>query len=127
MKAHGLVNPAVSAAVARLGHGQTLVIADPGLPLPAGVEVIDLSLTLGIPSFSDVLAAVTEELVIEAAVIASEAGDLPRQWVSGCITAPVSELSHAEFKAQLPQASAIIRTGEPTPYANVILRAGVPF
>ncbi|MCC5890296.1 MAG: D-ribose pyranase, partial [Alkalibacterium sp.] len=41
--------------------------------------------------------------------------------------AEASYLSHEEFKERSKQAKAIIRTGEVTPYANVILQAGVLF
>ncbi len=37
---------------------------------------------------------------------------------------PVELVPHAEFKRQTASARAVIRTGEFTPYANVILVAG---
>ena len=40
---------------------------------------------------------------------------------------PVSTLSHEDFKALTRGARAIVRSGEFSPYANVILRAGVVF
>ncbi|PFV41789.1 D-ribose pyranase, partial [Bacillus cereus] len=36
-------------------------------------------------------------------------------------------VSHEQFKEHTKKAKAIIRTGEATPYANVILHAGVIF
>jgi len=44
MKKSGLLNPQLCAAVARLGHTQTFVVADAGLPIPHEVPVIDLAL-----------------------------------------------------------------------------------
>jgi len=42
-------------------------------------------------------------------------------------TIPVDEVSHDEFKRMTQQARAVVRTGEFTPYANVILISGVVF
>lgn len=50
MRKSGLLNPALAGAVARLGHTDTFVIADCGLPIPHEVPVIDLTLIFGIPT-----------------------------------------------------------------------------
>jgi D-ribose pyranase len=47
MKRHGHLNREVSRVLARMGHTDSIVIADCGLPIPNGVECIDLSLSLG--------------------------------------------------------------------------------
>jgi D-ribose pyranose/furanose isomerase RbsD len=39
----------------------------------------------------------------------------------------LERVPHEEFKAQVGHARFVVRTGEATPYANVLLRAGVPF
>jgi D-ribose pyranase len=39
----------------------------------------------------------------------------------------VTAIPHEEFKARTAAARAVVRTGEFTPYANVILIAGVTF
>ncbi len=131
MKKNGILNPALSAAIARIGHTDSLVIADPGLPIPDGIEVIDLSLVCGVPSLLDVLKAVLDELVVESCILASEMetcsgtlygqtrdllGDLP------CVMVP-----HEEFKVRTGRAKTLIRTGETTSFANIILVAGVNF
>jgi D-ribose pyranase len=40
---------------------------------------------------------------------------------------PIVTVPHQSFKAQTHSARAVIRTGEFTPYANIILEAGVVF
>ena len=45
MKKTPLLNIALSRVIASLGHGDVLVIGDAGLPVPPGVELIDLALT----------------------------------------------------------------------------------
>ncbi|MCL1994048.1 MAG: D-ribose pyranase [Spirochaetes bacterium] len=131
MKKGGILNPAIMSALAGIGHTEYLVIADSGLPLPAGVEVIDLSLTKGVPSFLQVLEAVQQEFVIESYVLAKEmpekSNPLYLQTVETLAELPRRLVSHEEFKKLLGSAYAIIRTGEATPYANVILVGGVDF
>jgi len=131
MKKTPLLNIALSETIAGLGHGDLLVIADAGLPAPAGVRRIDLALTRGMPPFIDTLKAVLQEMQVGSLILAEETG-----WVSPKIQAeiqdalpdtPVKIVSHEEFKEITRRAQAIVRTGEMTSYANVILVAGIVF
>ena len=127
MKKAGILNPALAAAIARLGHTDTFVIADCGLPIPRTVPVIDLSLVAGIPRFTDVLDAVLAEVSTEGAVVAAEAqGGVAAEWIAPRLQ-PVAYVPHEALKAMVGQAAFVIRTGEATSYANVIVRCGVPF
>lgn len=131
MKKTTLLNAELSRLIATLGHGDMLVIGDAGLPIPGGVQRIDLALMPGIPAINDVLHAVLSEMQVERAVIASEAkqatgGELPA-WCQQVQPTPVTAVTHAEFKALTGSARAVVRTGEFTPYANIILCAGVVF
>lgn len=131
MKKIGLLNQPLSAVIAGLGHMDTLVIADAGLPIPAGVQRIDLAVSAGLPSFLDVLKAVLGEMQVESALIAAEMQGRSPQMYSALLatlgTIPVTTVSHAVFKGQTTSARAVVRTGEFTPYANVILVSGVVF
>ena len=129
MKRTALLHAELSHAIATLGHGDLLVIGDVGLPIPPGPRRIDLALTPGIPAVADVLRVVLSELQVERSVIATEAreragGHLPA-WVADGL-APVA-VPHEEFKHLCQQARVMVRTGECTPYANIILVAGVTF
>ncbi len=129
MKRTALLHAELSHAIATLGHGDMLVIGDVGLPIPSGPRRIDLALTPGIPAVADVLRVVLEEMQIEKAVIATEAmerngGQLPA-WCQ--LPMQPSTVSHEDFKRLTQQARVMVRTGECTPYANVILVAGVTF
>lgn len=127
MRRSGLINPALVAAVARLGHTQTFVVADCGLPIPRGMEVIDLSVTFGTPRFADVLHAILDEVVAEGATVAEEVRGLEAErWVTERLPA-VAYVPHEELKRLVAEAQFVVRTGEATPYANVIVRCGVPF
>lgn len=124
MRKSGLLNPALTSAVARLGHTDTFIIADCGLPIPHAVPVIDLTLTFGIPTFADTLGALLEEVVVEAATIADST---PPEVRSLLPAVPLTEVSHDDLKSEVAHASFVVRTGSTTPFANVILRSGVPF
>lgn len=131
MKKNGILNPALCAAIAGIGHTDTLVIADPGLPLPDGVPVIDLSLVRNIPAFADVLQAVADEFVIESFILASELREKSADCFADVLRllpeTPFTEIPHQQFKEMTRSAKTIIRTGETTPFANIILVAGVNF
>lgn len=127
MKKSGIINAALSGALATLGHGHLVVIADCGLPLPESATVVDLSLVRGVPTFAQVLDAVLGELVIEGSMCAREAeGSVVEHWLKERDVMP-RHISHDDLKGLLPVARLIIRTGEATPYANVVLQCGVDF
>jgi D-ribose pyranase len=132
MKRSGLLHAELNRVIAAMGHTDTLVIADVGLPVPRGVPCIDLALLPGLPSFAQVFEAVWAELAVESVTFADEskqhnpsivalAARLAQQGVA------VETISHADFKQRCAQACAIVRTGETSPYANAILHAGVTF
>lgn len=131
MKKDKLLNSEIIRGVAALGHTQMLAVGDAGLPTPEGVPVIDLSLTKGIPSFEQVLQAISIELVIESYVYAEECTRANPQVENSMKKIlqgyPCRQVPHKEFKELLNQAKFVIRTGECTSYANVILVAGVNF
>ncbi|MDJ0782112.1 MAG: D-ribose pyranase [Desulfosarcinaceae bacterium] len=134
MKKTPLLNSHLSRVIAEMGHLDRLVIADAGLPIPKESDRIDLALTKGIPGFLETLEAVRTELEIESVIVAEElqtAGTDSKtlfaaiQGVLGEI--PIQSVSHEAFKALLPTARVVVRTGEFTPYANIVLVAGVAF
>ncbi|AFS71326.1 D-ribose pyranase [Exiguobacterium antarcticum] len=129
MKRHGILNSHISKVLTDLGHTDTVVIADCGLPIPAGVKRIDLALELGTPSFADVVRIVASDMAIEQVTLASEIKDtnVAALEVVTQLDVPQDYVSHEAFKELTKQAKVIIRTGEATPYANVILHAGVIF
>jgi D-ribose pyranase len=131
MKKTTLLNSALSTVIAELGHGDMLVIGDAGLPIPSGPQRIDLALCRGTPSMEAVLSAVLSEMQVESAVVASELASgnpsLLATLKSQLANAAIEQVDHEAFKAITANARAMVRTGECTPYANIILRAGVTF
>lgn len=133
MKKIGTLNRHLSRVIASMGHSDRLVICDSGLPIPRGADVVDLALTTNIPTFTQVLEVILEELEVESAVIASEmesrnqsAFETVRRLLS---QKPIETVPHEQFKKLISngQNVSFVRTGEATPYANVILQSGVTF
>jgi D-ribose pyranase len=129
MKKHGILNRDIAEILAKLGHTDTIVIGDCGLPIPENVRCIDLSLKKGVPTFLDVLEEVLNDMEVESAICAEEIKqDNEKVYSELCNnTFPIQFMSHERFKKETQEAKVIIRTGEITPYANIILQAGVIF
>ena len=72
MQKGGMLNSSIAKVLADLGHTDTIVIGDCGLPVPAGVQKIDLALKPGTPSFQEVVEEVAKNMVIEKVEIAAE-------------------------------------------------------
>ena len=133
MKKAGILNSDISRVLSYLGHTDTICIGDCGLPIPDEVESIDLALCFGEPTFMRTLEIVAADMKIEKIVLAEEI-----KTQNPTVLAQIEELfaglnievayvSHTELKAQTHDCKAVIRTGETTPYANVILQAGCIF
>jgi D-ribose pyranase len=131
VKARGIIHPRLAAVVAAMGHGDLLGIADAGLPIPLQVERVDLGFAPGKPAFLDVVRAILEELQVEAYVLAEESREACPQYVrtlqESLPEAEAMWVDHEELKRLTAGARAVVRTGEFTPYANVLLRSGVDF
>ena len=127
MRTTGILHAQLALHIARLRHTDTFVVGDAGLPVPPGVPEVDLAVGFGIPRFADVLDLILSEVAIEGAVRAVEAeGRDAGRWLAERF--PDAEaVPHEELKSLTASARFIVRTGEASPYANVLLRAGVPF
>ena len=135
MKKAFLLNSAITETIAKMGHTDSLVIGDAGLPIPDGVKRIDLAVSEGIPGFMEVLRAVLSEQKVEKIILAEEIKSASQQMhediVEACKSAEaqleIEYVSHEVFKVKTEKSKAVVRTGEFTPYANVILVSGVVF
>jgi D-ribose pyranase len=131
MKKTTLLQSELSYTIATLGHLDMLVIADAGLPIPAETVRIDLALTQGVPGATQTLKVVLEEMKVEKVILAEEAKDRNPKFLRDVQEllpgVPVQFVTHSEFKTRTAYARAVVRTGEFSPYANVILVSGVVF
>jgi D-ribose pyranase len=129
VKRTGIINANLAGAMGRLGHTDLVVICDAGLPIPSGPAVVDLAFRFGIPTFETVLSGLLEELVVESAIAAEEVeAQNPRSYELLKTGLPdLTLVPHEELKRMVAGAKLVVRTGEATPYSNVILRCGAPF
>ena len=128
-----LLNSEIISVLAAMGHTDQLVIADAGLPIPAAVKRIDLALEKGLPSFDSTLALIASNMVMEKVILAEEIKENNPEMLKK-IKEILSDkkieiefVSHEYFKKLSSSSKAIVRTGECTTYANIILQSGVNF
>ena len=108
-----------------------LSIGDAGMPVPADTEKIDLALTNNLPSFIDVLKNIISELEVQKIYLADEIKTKnPEQLTAIKEVLPGIEIEfmpHTDLKKSLSKTHAFVRTGEMTPFSNIILESGVTF
>lgn len=137
MKKGKLINSEISYVISKMGHTDMMTICDSGLPIPREVQRIDLALKEGIPSFLETLYTVLGELKVEEVIIAEEMKEVSPilydeilkilKEVAEDQSISVVEVDHGEFKRLTKESMCVVRTGEYTPYANIILKSGVVF
>ena len=130
MKRGGILHGELAKLLADLGHTDRFLVVDSGFPIPEGVPVVDLRVVYGLPGFEPVLRAILDDVVVEAVLLAEElpgANPVIDAVIREIVDAPRASTSHAELKQSASEARFAVRTAEDTPYANVLLTAGVGF
>jgi len=135
---HPLLHPDLLHALASMGHGDEIVIADANFPSASiatrlihvstgsAVDVLSAVLTL-LPLDTDVAsAAVTMKVIANASAVP----DAVKEFAQVLLTfdVPGAKLASAErsaFYARARNAFAVVRTGDMRPYANILLVKGV--
>jgi D-ribose pyranase len=125
----GILNPQVLSLLARVRHTNALVIADRGFPFWPMIETVDLSLTDGVPTVLQVLAAVRQNFIVAEAYMAEEflRANTPavrRNFATALDGAKLAYEPHVDFKRRIPGAIGLIRTGDTVQYANMLLISG---
>ena len=133
MKKNGILNSDISRVLSYMGHTDRICIGDCGLPVPDETERIDLALRFGQPSFMEVLKEVGADMKIEKIILAEEIKEKNPSMLEAiqayfAETAPeVEYVPHTQLKELTKECKAVIRTGETTPYSNIILQSGCIF
>ncbi len=131
MQKSGILNPALLSLLARVRHTNLLVIADRGFPSWPAVETVDISLVDGIPSVLQVVNALRPAYDFTQAYMAQEflaenSPEVQAQFKAALSGIALAYEPHVDFKKRVPQAVGLIRTGDVTQYANLILVSGRP-
>jgi len=130
MLQHGIINPDILSLLARVRHTNALVIADRGFPYWPMIETIDISLVDGIPTVAQVLAALRGNFDVVEAYMAEEFrlenSTSTQQRFADALAVPITFEPHLDLKKRVPEAIGLIRTGDTTQYANIVLVSGRP-
>lgn len=135
MKKSRLLNSELSYEISKIGHTAHITLCDAGLPIPKEVKRIDLAVEAGLPSFIGVLKPILSEMQVEEIVLAEEIKDKNPEMLKNIMESfkeanmepRIIWVKHEEFKKMTKESEAIVRTGECSPYSNVILKSGVVF
>ncbi|MDR3240793.1 MAG: D-ribose pyranase [Lactobacillaceae bacterium] len=132
MKKSGIYNSQIARVVADMGHMDWISIGDAGMPVPTETPKIDLAIDRGLPGFISVLENVLTELAVQKIYLAEEIKTQNPSMLEQIQkifdgTVEIEYIPHTEMKENLQKNKAFIRTGEMTPYANIILESGVVF
>lgn len=128
MKRGGILHPELARVLASSGHTDYLLISDRGFPVPEEPQRIDLALVDDKPTVLDVLAAVHAEWSVDRVLITEEMELVSPDRVAALRAllpgVTFETVSHIELKRLGHGAKATIRTGDSTPYANLIIVSG---
>ena len=129
-----LVHPDIMAALALCGHGDKVLIADGDYPLNArsgDAEKVYLGVTPGLPSVTDVLAAIQSVVEIEKAEV-MEPGDGTTPDIFGEFTQmldgmELDKIDRFVFYDECGKECVrlAISTGEKRTFANILITIGV--
>ncbi len=131
MKKSGVLNARLAGYIAALGHKDLFLVGDAGMPIPKGVPVVDLAVSGGVPTFRQVMDAILSETVVEHYTLAEEIDEKNPELLAyirkKLPDATFDKIPHEKLKAMSADVKFAVRTGEFTPYPNIICRAGVAF
>lgn len=131
MKKGGILHKHLNEVIASLGHMDTIVVCDAGLPIPDERQRVELAFKEGVPGQLEVIEELLKEIVIEKAIMANESKTVSPEMHANILKllgdVEVEYIPHAEFKQRSRNCKAIIRTGEFTPYSNVMFVCGCAY
>ena len=124
----GILNPAINSLLSRVRHTNVLVIADRGFPFWPEIETVDISLVDDVPRVLDVLRALRQNFTIGSAFMADEFRSHNNLETQQSFQSALEGISifvepHTKLKMRVPHAIGLIRTGDTTQYANLILES----
>tara|TARA_S200000501_G_scaffold9027_1_gene8144 strand:- start:1465 stop:1890 length:426 start_codon:yes stop_codon:yes gene_type:complete len=125
----GLLNRELARFISQQGHNDMLMVVDAGFAIPKGLDVVDLSLAINEPTVPRVLAVLKDYFSVEKLILARETKDVSPSLYKIMISSfeenlNVELIEHLALKEKSKQVKLVIRTGDFTAYANIILVSG---
>jgi len=126
MKEIGIVNRELARVISEQGHGDLLMVVDAGFAIPKGADVVDISLAENNPMVLDTLKELKKFFSVEKLIFAHNTRKTSPALFNNITRlfgeeVPVEWVTHTEIKELSTKVKAVIRTGDFTAYANVIL------
>lgn len=131
MRRKGILNKSLNEAIDCMGHGDIMIIADAGLPIPENVfKKVDLAIAEDLPDIASILRLVCNEFIYENCSVAEEQKQynpiFHNEIISIVQECSVKLIPHSRIINNLRfQAKVIIRTGAFMPWGNIILYSGI--
>lgn len=124
----GILNPALNHLLSRIRHTNTVMIADRGFPFWPQLETVDLALIDDIPTVLEVFNAICANFSIGRVTMAEEfvqhnSAATRQAFATALGNTPCEYLEHTQLKKLVPHAIGVIRTGDTTQYANMIIES----
>jgi len=129
MQEIGLLNRELARFVSQQGHHDLMMVVDAGFAIPNGLDVVDLSLTVNVPTVPEVLAVLKDYYSVEKLILARETRDVSPSLYKIMINSfdenlNIELIDHLALKEKSKQVKLVIRTGDFTAYGNIILVSG---
>ena len=129
LKEIGILNRGVAKVISEQGHHDLLMVCDAGFATPKDVEVIDISMKENQPRVVEFLNELKKFFSVEKIILAYQTKKTNPSYFNEIISVfddnlEVETIDHKELKKLSESVKAIIRTGDFTAYANVILVSG---
>ena len=129
MQEIGLLNRELARFVSQQGHHDLMMVVDAGFAIPKGLDVVDLSLTINVPTVPEVLAVLRDYYSVEKLILARETRDVSPSLYKIMINSfeenlNIELIDHLALKEKSKQVKLVIRTGDFTAYGNIILVSG---
>ena len=128
MSRNPILNAQLNAALSKVGAGDRVALIAARFPAPEGVEVIDLALCDGIPSFKTAFELLIMQLDVDQVTRTEELEKQNPQLQklieaqTEAVGAKMEALTYRQFKVLAKTARFAVRVGEAEVQASVILR-----
>lgn len=131
MKKGKILNKDLNEVIACMGHGDIIIIADAGFPIPNNdVKRVDLAITKDYPDIITILELIIDDFIYEKCIVAEEQKlynppffEKINNLMDRC---NVQTIPHSKIVEDYPKkAKVIVRTGDFQPWGNIILYSGV--
>ncbi len=133
MKETGILNREIAAELSKMGHTDKMMIVDAGLAVPNTTKVIDLSLSVNVPTVIEVLEEILKHFSVEKIIYSKATAEVSPSREKEFLKhfdkdVEIEVVEHPVLRDQITRdVKFVIRTGDFTANSNIVLvSAGGP-